>query len=474
MANIFPPATLSIVTTNRNTSSMLQIPQVDFGSFKYAAAVVPGSGLQAWTHPSQAIQHVVSKIVTGGQLSSVTPPAPNATWSLDFWGPGLQCSYVPEDRAEKLMVNIWNSYYNDSSAATYAFLSWLPWSPVDYPLNINFTAEFKTSDDVIHHIRFNADGTKSIGQEADNPAPYLPFIYDLQGTYPISEPSNYLPAFYQYSNLTHFGPYPTRMGPTTATSATDGPLSLYIAILPGARDTRLRVNDTPEPTVIYKGLEFGWQKETNVSRQVLPTNQTARLYSPFSANNAFENATFLQCSLYNTSYSVDYGFINGEQTVRIANRTDARQIVGGHSFFNSMRGCTTFQREDTRGCGIDIGALHALSYQSILASFNMMITGSITMPASVDTDFNSLQQTIDTQSLIKTSILKTPLQDTEELAFLQYLLDSPNSSVIANVPKGYEGLVSSPTASVPRSLAATLEEAFQNLTLSLIAEPEFQ
>lgn len=178
---------------------MLPVPKFEFGSFKYAAGMGFYNNYWLWSGQSQAIQHMASRVMAAGQVLPVTPPAPNATWTLDFWGPALQCNDVPETKSDEIFTNIWNSYDVDDSGdpALYGFLSWVPWSPSDYGENENFTGN------------------------SSNLAPYLPFMFDFLKVYSGAD----------YGGVSVI----PKMGPPSTPLSTGGPMSLFIAVLPGSQ-----------------------------------------------------------------------------------------------------------------------------------------------------------------------------------------------------------------------------------------------
>lgn len=424
-----------------------QIPQVDFTSFKYAGNFAPGINGE-WTQPSQAVEYVVSKIMSAGQIPQIRPPAPNATWTLDFWGPGLRCIDASEDMFGEIFVNIWNSY-RPTQAATYDFLSWVPWSQGDY--------EFPNNETFFNGSR---------------PAAYLPFLY---GTHNISE-----------SDVRGIKVVP-QIGPSTASSTTDGPLSLYIAVLPRAQDVQIGYDynaTTPEDTLRltyfsptddndfyfcqYEPIKRLSDSQPNCSTGYPITRPPLTVEDTRLASKAFENAALLQCSMINTSHSVEFEFLNGQQNIRAAsNKTIHPDVLNGSLFYysNALEG--SFDTQPS--LQFDVTALRLISYQSIMAAFNEMITGSITRLST------------DSPAPVNTTILRTVLRDANELAFIKDLdseaVNKTEKSGLSphDIEKFYPGLgVSSPLTSARGPLGAMIEELFQNLTLSLTAEPYFQ
>lgn len=195
---------------------MLRVPQIDFGSFKYAARFdTIGDYRWAWTGPSRAIQHMASRVMAAGQVLPVTPPASNATWTLDFWGPALQCNDVPETKSHDIFTNIWNSYNIVVEAhpwPRYGFLSWVPWSLREsWPDQIHYSpADWNiTPYDVAQYRPFLLDG----------PAYNFTNKFDYPPIVGLGRPDWHIP----------------KQGPPSSLVSIGGPLSLLIAVLPGSQ-----------------------------------------------------------------------------------------------------------------------------------------------------------------------------------------------------------------------------------------------
>src|SRR5271163_2114240 len=112
---------------------MLPVPQFDFTTFDYSEDLAPaglsGTGpdiLWAWTGPSPTVQRLAFTVMGTGQILSITPPATNASWTQEFWGPALQCNDVTAAERDSIWVNIWNNIGQNPPV----FLSWVPWDPL--------------------------------------------------------------------------------------------------------------------------------------------------------------------------------------------------------------------------------------------------------------------------------------------------------------------------------------------------------
>lgn len=128
VATIFPPATLPVANAPENTTSMLKVPQYDFTTLDFVAPMASTDGrdgmidglttelsLWAWSGPSQPLQNIAIAAMALGQILPITAPAPNASWTLNFWGPLLQCKDVTGIERDQIWTNIWNSYNHDGT-----------------------------------------------------------------------------------------------------------------------------------------------------------------------------------------------------------------------------------------------------------------------------------------------------------------------------------------------------------------------
>ena len=448
---------------------MLPVPQFEFGSFKYAAGLTNYNDYWKWSGPSRAIQSMALRVMTAGEVLPVTPPAPNSTWTLDFWGPALQCDNVPETKKDEIFTNIWNSYYThdlDPDPASYGFLSWVPWSPVDYGENENFSVD------------------------QTNPAPYLPFMFDFLQVYSGAD----------YGGVEHV----PKMGPPSSTVSTDAPLSLFMAVLPGTQSVNVH-KTYPGPNAAGATDSFTdvvssmpGNSGTCPYRNISHVTDTIADCQPAELKNivalAFEGATLLQCDLVNTSYSSEFEYSNGQQSIRLKSNTmrnspvvnGSAQFIGPGKDSPESINCGIFRADGpayssieeapkvSKNCDFDLSALHLLSYQGIMAAFNQLIVGSSQRSTKGNTETN-------------TTIMRTVLAGTSELAFMRdwhtsyATVDSSSAgtdtlqTLVANsTGKVFQGLTGEEMLGTRGTLKSTLEELFRNYTISLLAEPYFQ
>lgn len=108
LAAIVTPATLSVISAPvaPPRTSNETVPNVGFVSLNYVDSMTPanfqpqdGQNLPVeyyYQGPSKAVEQVVQAVAAEGSRLTVVPPAPNATWTLDFPGPALQCQNVSD------------------------------------------------------------------------------------------------------------------------------------------------------------------------------------------------------------------------------------------------------------------------------------------------------------------------------------------------------------------------------------------
>ena len=447
VATIFPPATLSVANVPGTITSMLKVPQYDFTTLDFVAPMESTDGvtnwttlgettetsLWAWSGPSQPLQNIATAVMALGQILPISPPAPNASWSLNFWGPLLQCSDVLGNERDQIWTNIWNSY-NFDGIGSYAFMSWAPWPAL----------LIRDIDEI--------SGQSSNASNRD-----LPFQYG----------NGYSSSPWQFS--------------------TGGPASLFVAVQPKAQ--RLQIT-TPRNST---SNAFGYDWPTGWDYCSIPTirtlNNTITMHCgqnniSFTPSLMYDDSTLLRCDLLNSSYSMNMTYLNGVQDIQVStNTTGISPLVIGSDYFigpkhwplSESSNCSSFlvnpysdSLGDPTPCVFDVSAMRLLSYQGIMTAFSQLILGDIRIHDGSHVKRN-------------TTIVKTVLAQTDELAFLRDLhpaLDSTQEylqTTISNRSRDlYPGLLDT---SLPRTLAdlkVALEQLFLNLTVSLLSEPYFK
>lgn len=410
---------------------MLQVPQFDFATLNYVAPISAISGdnktsVIVWNGPSRSVQHIALAVMGLGQILPISAPASNATWSLDFWGPALQCHDVDKTDRDRTWINIWNAV-NQSNPDFYAFLSWVPWSDGEEILN-------GLPDD------------DSLGQPDFQPANNnLPFLFNYTSDAPV-------------------------VGPQTAFLPTNGSASFFIATFPEVMDFN---------EVLYPGTGPGC--EIQMMHEITDPGTNC---SGVTAAQYYVNSTLLRCDMVNTSYSVDFNYSGGAQNIHVSsNMTGNSTVINSTGYFLGPpqwdtypdlsllpANCSSFSTLPGYGdprfgpCVFDLDSIRQLSYQGIMAAFNQLVLGFI----------QSHDGFVDN----RTSIIRTVLETTKELTFLQSwgrFYDSDFLTIISNSTGwAYPGLGNSNPSDTDFDLKSTLERLFQNFTISLLADPYLQ
>jgi hypothetical protein len=238
---------------------MLQVAQFDFTSLNYVTGMhgIAASDLATnwqWSGPSQPVENLALSVMGSGNILQIDSPSANGSWTLDFWGPRLQCNDVVGQERDSVYLNIWDSYSggNGSAIKTYTYLSWVPW--FNGP-SLSF-APYNSS-------KFGAD-------------PNLPFLVHSE------------------KHEAHY------IGPPPGSVALHGPASVFVGVFPQA-------------------TYFDWSGNV-------------------SATSMFEDATLLRCDLVNTSYLIDFKYMDGRQHVNVMhNLTSDAHVVNTSAYFTGPR-----------------------------------------------------------------------------------------------------------------------------------------
>lgn len=177
-----------------------------------------------------------------------------------------------------------------------------------------------------------------------------------------------------------------------------------------------------------------------------------------------QNMAMVRCTLYNATYALDFKFLNGLQSItNIKPRQLAEAPMLKGEYFrlgqgNSTRDCPPKERGPrpilSDNCFSRQDAETA-SYQAIEDAFANILYGD-------------LQEDIDAG--VRATVFRTPLVETNELAFLMDSLDNNASLLHTTAFLNRE----QPDYRRQESLAHTAERLFENITISLLSEPLLQ
>lgn len=459
IASVITPATLSAENTlHISLPSPVQVPQFDFTSLNFVAAMEPWYwyGSYNYSGPSRPVQRIAQAVSSLGELLPVAPPRYNSSWSQQFWGPNLQCHDVEGAEREAIWTNIWNSYwYTWKDTGTFVYLSWVPWSPTQLQaFNANAT-EFSTGNATVIDAR-------------------LPFLTPGTGQR------------YNASSLTSGA---GQLYNSSSSLTLDGPASIYVSVLPQMFSSSVRNGDfvpellTPNVTCKFRIEPNGLN--TILHDCILNAPDTVIVRANFTPSTLFSDATLVRCDLMNASYTASFKYTNGNANITVSQdmstdaaviNTTSAVVSSEYSRISAQDNCSSLvlfseYADSKSNCTFEPSVARLLSYQGISSGFNQLLQGYI---MTTESPYGSSLN-------INTSAVQTILADTEELDFIQKRLTTYTSNFINlqsmaqhNPNRAYEGLVRTSASATRGPLKATLEEMFLNYTISLLTEPYLQ
>jgi len=187
-----------------------------------------------------------------------------------------------------------------------------------------------------------------------------------------------------------------------------------------------------------------------------------------------QNISVVQCALFNSSYHATFEFVDGTQSINIT-QDETYNAVAPINGLESSAGIPfpVFSADGPIKMGeYNLTAVQTLSYQSVMDALGQILVGSIYNDH--DTSDGALVNT-------GTSTMSTILSNTAELQFLSdYPRPSPGQivtlqqAVAQNATLYFPGLSAVDTNPYNLSLANTLEDLFQNITISLMSSALLQ
>ena len=268
------------------------------------------------------------------------------------------------------------------------------------------------------------------------------------------------------------------------------PAAVWVATMPGMF-TSIMMGDDVFPGACMMQTQYGRAK--NVSDPLS--------YKKTAETSYFGNATLSRCVVVNASQTADFDYTNRFQHVstRLNDLTQVEPVVPvgcvtgpGDPYYAPNSGYTNADYLISKGnllnescstlnvigkqCVFQPELAELLSYQAISDAFNRRIVGSI----GLGNDTTTVPTMMSTSA-----ITESVLMDTTDLDFVGSWrfgssLDPSSigldlqSMVQAGTGTLMSGLVSTNTTNTRGSLQRTLEELFQNLTLSLLSEQYLQ
>lgn len=101
------------------------VPQMDFINPNFVNFLgMPGGDVE-YNGPSELVQRVAAATASRGGILPITPPALNATWSLEFPGPSIQCGNVSGPFRSEILNNTGEWILDTRTTVAYSYFSWL-------------------------------------------------------------------------------------------------------------------------------------------------------------------------------------------------------------------------------------------------------------------------------------------------------------------------------------------------------------
>ena len=176
-----------------------------------------------------------------------------------------------------------------------------------------------------------------------------------------------------------------------------------------------------------------------------------------------EGAIVMQCGLADAKYHVDFLYQNGLPTIDVS----CTPQVGSPMQTISSVNCTISDTNDG-SCELSAVTMRTLSYQAIMDAFTYLITGYVVSSGN------------ESIALEQSQVISTPLASTKELRFIgQPLLEQRDNALAKPLQQNLlawtktrdDGLVKTRSNANTVSLTRTIQQLFQNATISMMSQP---
>lgn len=108
---------------------MTAVPQFDFSNLNLFNLGIIGDGFFSYAGPSRLAQRIAAATAAQGEILPITPPNLNTSWSLEFWGPSIQCNNVSASQRMAILDN-YGSYLNTNVQLSY--FSWTAYNVLPF------------------------------------------------------------------------------------------------------------------------------------------------------------------------------------------------------------------------------------------------------------------------------------------------------------------------------------------------------
>lgn len=129
-ATLLTPATLTVKAAVARNVIVGPVPSISFTSRAFAR-LTDGTRTTTYSGPSDGVSRAAISSLISGTIIPMASIYGNASWSLDFEGPALQCSALSLD--DEFRINVTKSAREicSSSGYCYRYISWMPESITD-------------------------------------------------------------------------------------------------------------------------------------------------------------------------------------------------------------------------------------------------------------------------------------------------------------------------------------------------------
>jgi hypothetical protein len=247
------------------------------------------------------------------------------------------------------------------------------------------------------------------------------------------------------------------------------PYEMNIGTLGPMQFDSLLVNN--ETATIYFGIMPQMRK---LGIAECPESNTTDI--AYQTTSKFDNATFLQCQLRNTTYHAAFDFTGGQQQVKVdfPNLEKSQPVVTLQTAYINTGihrdlltdnftsdGCDTVggDRATYVDCKIDRHVLETLSFQAIMDTFGSLLTGAVRFGDTFKT----------TTFVSSTELLSSSLMSSSELSFFESGSSWRNNSYTPMpADEHFTTLLPEDEPTTDVFFKQSVEQLFQNITLSMM------
>jgi hypothetical protein len=159
IASVTTPAalTVAIAAINPVPSRLFRVPNVDFHSLNFAN-LESFKGAFVYNGPRYTVDKLVAATAAQEAIIPLAPPAPNSSWVLNFVGPSITCTDLPDSAVDAIKNNIQAAVETTGCQIAFGFIAWTPtWTTMDMA-NGSTTDELYTLPFVVSNTTYSLQG----------------------------------------------------------------------------------------------------------------------------------------------------------------------------------------------------------------------------------------------------------------------------------------------------------------------------